>query len=259
MRLIILLLISQLALAEPSVDAEQNMALRSGITSAIKGDLNEAWKILIPLAKDGNTEAMFHLGSMLIRTNPSKHNIELARRFLSEASRRNHTGAKALLNDIDKSQRDESKDLTIAGRSGLPSPEDLSDARTRMAEFEAETGTKLSTTDYMSNVLIFVEDDRTQGILSSRLYETIKSKFGDSVKVTNLVITSGHDWKENISQGSEAFSGGDYSPDVDGVIAKGYGISRFPSVVVINASGKPTVFEATNAQDILQGIKHEKI
>lgn len=61
------------------------MALRSGITSAIKGDLNEAWKILIPLAKNGNTEAMFHLGSMLIRTNPSKHNIELARRFLSEA------------------------------------------------------------------------------------------------------------------------------------------------------------------------------
>lgn len=61
MRLIILLLISQLALAEPSVDAEQNMALRSGITSAIKGDLNEAWKILIPLAKDGNTEARVSL------------------------------------------------------------------------------------------------------------------------------------------------------------------------------------------------------
>lgn len=259
MRLIILLLISQFAFAETSVDAEQSEALRTGINFAIKGEVNEAWKLLIPLAKSGNTEAMFHIGSMLIRSNPSKQNILMAKRFLSEASRRDHAGATALLSDIDKSQRQASTDFTIAGRSGLPTPEDLSDARNRLAEFESDTGTKLSTTDYISNVLIFIEDNRTQGMLSSRLYESIKSQFGDSVKVISLVITSGHAWRDNISQGSEAFSGGDYSPDIDGVIAKGYGISRFPSVVVINASGKPSVFDATNTQDILQGIQHEKI
>ena len=100
-RLCILLLGSLLIFSFGVVaQSDTEQSLREGIRLIHSTERNKGFDILLPLAKKGNTEAMYNIGLMLSRASDIDDHINKSMKFLKTAAEKGHASSRILIDVI---------------------------------------------------------------------------------------------------------------------------------------------------------------
>tara|TARA_R110002124_G_scaffold128157_23_gene288792 strand:+ start:20143 stop:20907 length:765 start_codon:yes stop_codon:yes gene_type:complete len=224
--------------------------LQDGIQAIRGGDKQKGWEILFPLANEGNTEAMFHLGDMMLRSPEFKDHLQRAREFFTVAASRGHEGAKSLIPRVDQFIAQSRKHIenTIAGASGTPLNGEIETINRQLQKYKSEV-LRFTNSSALSGVLdtstlMFFTDNRPSSIEQIyKIGERLKAHFGDKVNTRLLVRIMPEDIGSSTPPlGGFAIPPGGVTPDFKGAIASSYGIQSLPALVFVSGDGTPTMF-----------------
>lgn len=246
-----LLFVASLAYAAPDTVTE-DQRVGEGLMLILKGEKNKAWEILFPEAKKGNVVAMFHLGSMMMRSPEYPDYLERAEQFLKAAAERGHPGSKVLLGQVETMLQKKSAGAPtlIAGVSGGPTDEQMAEAKRRVEKYKNEV---LRYTGYVSQVpikatiKIFLSQsgENAESIYSS--INAITSRYQDTVKVEYYVVIDPATWNAARSPvPSSKIPPSGFTPDFKGVLASTYRIKALPAIVFAPTQGSAKVLTDTN-------------
>lgn len=263
MRALALLLTSLTILCFPAHANEQgpnqDQRVGEGMMLMLKGEKQRAWEVLFPEAKAGNVVAMFHLGTMMLKSPEYPDNLERAEKFFSAAAARGHEGSKALLAQVRQSLEAKKQGLPpgIAGASLLPTKEELAEAAARAEKYKQEvirfTGLSPQIAPKVE-VKAFLSDSSAAIEEMYEIAQGVKNKFGDSIKIEFIVVIDPGTWSPDKSQApsiSKVPPVG-FQPDFGGRMAAQYGVRQTPALVVTPANGRPKVI--SNPQSLLSEI-----
>ncbi len=263
MRALLLLLTSLSLISLPVFATEptpnQDQRVGEGMMLILKGEKQKAWDVLFPEAKAGNVVAMFHLGTMMLKSPEYPDNLERAQKFFSAAAERGHEGSKALLAQVQQSLDAKKQGLPpgIAGTSMLPTKEELAQAAARAEKYKQEVIRFTGLTPQLPpkvEVKAFLSDS---GAVIEEMYEIaqgVKNKFGDSIKIEFIVVIDPATWtpeKAKVPGVSKVPPVG-FKPDFGGRLAIQYGIRQTPAIVLTPANGKPIVL--SNPKNLMSEI-----
>lgn len=252
MRVLKLLLISGLLIACQSSFASnglnQDQRVGEGLMLILKGEKVRAWEVLFPEAKAGNEVAMFHLGTLMIKSPEYPDNLERAEKFFKAAADRGHKGSKAMLVRVQQQLATKQKGTppSIAGFSGQPTQNDLNTANKRVEQYKAEvlrfTGL-VETIEPKVEAKLFTSTDASSSQQIYDLAESVKLKFGEKVKVSVFVVIDPSKWSpgQNMPEGATKPAQIGFTPDFKGAHASEYGVRQIPAVVLVPSKGRPRV------------------
>lgn len=246
-----LLLTASVAHAAPEPLTE-DQRVGEGLMLILKGEKDKAWEILFPEAKKGNVVAMFHLGSMMMRSPEYPDYLERAEQFLKAAAQRGHPGSKVLLGQVETMLKKKSAGTPtlIAGVSGGPTDEQIADAKRRVEKYKKEvlryTG-YVAQIPYKATIKVFLPQsgESVESIYSS--VNSITSRFPDAIKIEYYVVIDPAAWKpDRTSVASTKLPPSGFTPDFKGAIAATYGIRSVPAIVVAPAQGNAKLLSDPN-------------
>ena len=243
-----------LAAEEVKLTSDQKVA--NGVLHSAKGEKKEALAILLPEAKAGNTNAMVHLGQLMMKWPEYPNHLENAKKLFSKAAERGHKGALAMLKMVQEQEALMSPNSArkIAGRNALPTPEDIEKARAYRSEFEQNIGRYLSPSqsNQSATIHVFITDQMQFAESIAAQEPSINSRYGNQTKFKYYVIINRKTWRPGntfIGQTNQANMIG-FEPDMDGQIARSFGLRNTPSIILELASGtkKQITAQALNTE-----------
>jgi hypothetical protein len=242
---------TSIAFAAPEALTE-DQRVGEGLMLILKGEKDKAWQILFPEAKKGNVVAMFHLGSMMMRSPEYPDYLERAEQFFNAAAQRGHAGSKVLLGQVETMLKKKSvgTPTLIAGVSGGPTPEQIADAKRRVEKYKNEvlryTG-YVEQVPYKATIKVFLPQS---GESAESIYSTVSSltsRFPDAIKVEYYVVIDPAAWKpDRSSLPASKIPPNGFTPDFKGAIAATFGIKSTPAIVVAPAQGNAKVISDPN-------------
>jgi hypothetical protein len=248
----LLLLLVSLTLAAPQALAEEKSDLTAdqrvgeGLMLMLKGEKSAAWEILLAEAKQGNAAAMFHLGNLMMRSPEYEDHLGKALKFFTAAAARGHNGAEALRNQVSAAlDTRQTESPTIAGVSGMPTEEQIEEAKRRISEHTAQAVkfTGFVTDGPRVKITAFAENNAESISRLSSLVSSAKAQFSDAIGVDFYIIVDPKSW--NVSQ-TQIIRASDmpedgFMPDLGGRIATQYGVRKAPAFVIQPQNGMPRI------------------
>lgn len=262
MRVLVLLVASLLLSISPvhasNEPLSEDQRVGEGLMLILKGEKQKAWEVLFPEAKKGNVVAMFHLGSMMMRSPEYPDYLERAQQFYKAAAQRGHGGSKLLLSQVEDMLKKKANGAPtlIAGVTGGPTPEQMEEAKRRIEKYKNEV---LRYTGYVEQlpakvtIKVFLPQS---GSTVESLYSQVSSmtdRFPDAVKVEYYVIIDPSTWQldqDGVATTKIPPSG--FTPDFKGTIAATYGIKSAPAIVLAPEKGNARVI--SNPNDLITEI-----
>lgn len=247
-----LLLLASLLLATFPVIAEVKEGLTAdqrvgeGLMLMLKGEKQAAWEILMAEAKKGNATAMFHLGNLMLKSPEDPHHLQKAQKFFAAAAARGHRGAEALLRQVTAALDTATANIpTIAGMSGMPTPEQIAEAKRRISEHTAQavrfTGFVMG--EPKLRITAFAENNAESISSLSSIIESAKSRFSEAIGVDFYIIVDPQSWNSSQTQiiRSSAMPQEGFMPDLGGKTAAQLGVQRAPAIVLQKNNERPRV------------------
>jgi TPR repeat protein len=240
--------------ANPEPTPDQKI-VSEGLMLILKGEKQKAWELLFPEAKKGNVDAMFHLGSMMMRSPEYPDNLERAEQFFTVAAQRGHVASKTFLAQIEelKKKRASGPSTLIAGVSGGPTPEQLADAKNRVAKYKAEVLRYTGFVDQVparATIKVFLPQS---GPAIEAIYNQVtalNSQIPEGVKIEFFIVIDPAKWQQEQETNSiSKIPPSGVMPDFKGEIASTYGITSTPAFVIAPAQGKARV--VSKASDLI--------
>lgn len=247
-----LLLLASLLLASSPVLANEKNGLTTdqrvgeGLMLMLKGEKQAAWPILMAEAKKGDATAMFHLGNLMLKSPEDPNHLIKAQKFFTAAAARGHKGADALLKQVTAALETAStKTPTIAGMSGLPTPEQIAEAKRRISEHTAQavkfTGFVMD--EPKVKITAFAENNADSISRLSSIVDSARSQFAEAIGVDFYIIVDPQSWNSSQTQiiRSSAMPQEGFMPDLGGQMASQLGVKRAPAIVVQPQNERPRV------------------
>ncbi|WGK63516.1 sel1 repeat family protein (plasmid) [Halopseudomonas sp. SMJS2] len=245
-------LLTSLLLASCPVLADDNDALTTdqrvgeGLMLMLKGDKQAAWPILMAEAKKGNATAMFHLGNLMLKSPEDPDHIHKAQKFFTAAAARGHKGSEALLKQVTAALNTASSSKpTIAGMSGLPTTEQIAEAKRRISAHTAQavrfTGFVLD--EPKLKISAFAENNADSISRLSSIIDSAKAQFSEAIGVDFYIIVDPQSWNSSQTQiiRSSAMPQEGFMPDLGGQMAAQLGVKRAPAIVLQSQNERPRV------------------
>ncbi|MBJ2215990.1 MULTISPECIES: sel1 repeat family protein [Pseudomonas] len=246
-----LLLFASLLLTCFAVNAGTNALpdtehLKPGLQAMRQGDKTKAWDLLFPQAQQGDVQAMFYLGEMMMRSPEYPDALERAMQFFTAAAARGHEGAKKLIPQVKRviEQRTTGGVATIAGFSGTPSETEIAQAKARFEKYKQEVLRFTDTGSGMPRleVLVFLDKADTATERMYRMSQSLEQQFGTKIHVKFFVVINPAVWKPDQTPiGSTKVPPIGFTPDFKGQLAAQHGVYKTPAVVLIPPNGKSRV------------------
>lgn len=248
---------SNLIAEEAKLTSDQKVAI--GVMHSAKGEKKQAWEILFPEAKAGNVNALVHLGQLMVRSPEFPDHLERAEKYFSIAASRGHKGAAAMLEKVRQQLqlKDAAPTRTIGGRSALPTPADVEKARAFRAEYQRSTGRYIN--QYPSNpeatVHVFVTNQIELADSIADQESNLTGRYGNRLKFRYYVVLDRRTWRPGNSFKEAAAPRNmiGFEPDMDGQIARAFGLRQMPSIVLELANGSKKQITAQDLNSELAG------
>jgi hypothetical protein len=249
MRVLVILaasLIFPLAAHASPVISPEDKVVSEGLMMILKGEKQKAWELLFPEAKKGNVNAMFQLGSMMMRSPEYPDSLERAEQFFTIAAQRGHAGSKVLLAKVVELKKNKADGIPalIAGVKGGPTREQIAEAEKRVEQYKNEV---LRFTGYVdqvpakATVKVFLPQS---GAAIESIYSqlsSVKSQLPDGVKIEFFMIIDPAAWEADESASMTKIPPSGVTPDFRGEIAATYGITAGPGFVIAPENGRARV------------------
>jgi hypothetical protein len=222
-----------------------------GLMHALKNEKKQAWEFLFPEAKAGNVDAMFHLGQLMSRSPEYKDHLQRAKTFFTAAAKLGHKGAQAMLLNVDKQLAMKSGTTpTIAGKSALPTPDNVMEARRFRANYEQSVGRFIddSADNAQAKVHVFISNELAFADDVADLQVKAQSRYGDRVAFKYHVVIDQKTWKpsESFKPNSEPRNMIGFEPDMNGQQAIALGVRRTPAIAIETRSGTKKLISGPN-------------
>lgn len=241
-----LLLAACPAFADGQDGLTEDQRVGEGLMLMLKGEKQAAWAILMPEAKKGNATAMFHLGNLMLKSPEDPEYLQKAQTFFSAAAARGHRGSEALLRQVSAAlETAASKMPSIAGLSGMPTPEQIAEAKRRISEHTAQavrfTGFVMDEPQY--KITAFAENNAESISRLSSIIDSAKSTFAEAIGVDFYIIVDPQSWNPSQTQiiRSSAMPQEGFMPDLGGQAAARLGVRRAPAIVIQKQNEPPRV------------------
>tara|TARA_B100002003_G_scaffold231313_1_gene242205 strand:+ start:657 stop:1403 length:747 start_codon:yes stop_codon:yes gene_type:complete len=233
-----------LADSQDGLTADQRVG--EGLMLMLKGDKQAAWAILMPEAKQGNATAMFHLGNLMLKSPEDPDHLRKAERFFTAAAARGHRGSEALLRQVTAALETAATTMpTIAGMSGMPTPEQIAEAKRRISEHTAQAVrfTGFVTDEPKLKITAFAENNAESISKLTSLIDSAKSRFSDAIGVDFYIIVDPQSWNASQTQiiRSSAMPQEGFMPDLGGQAAAQLGVQHAPAIVIQKHNERPRV------------------
>lgn len=249
---------SHLIAEEAKLTSDQKVAI--GVMHSAKGEKKQAWDILFPEAKAGNVNALVHLGQLMVKSPEFPDHLERAEKYFSIAADRGHKGAAAMLQQVRKQMelKGAAPTRTIAGRSALPTPANVEEARAFRAEYQRSTGRYIaaSPSNPDATVHVFVTDQIGFADSIADQESSLTGRYGSRLRFKYYVVLDRKTWRPgNSFKGqSDPRNMIGFEPDMDGQIARSFGLRQIPSIVLELANGTKKQISAQNLNSELAGV-----
>jgi hypothetical protein len=243
---LVISLLASYAYAEPPATT-QDQRVGEGLMLSLKGEKQKAWDILFPEAKAGNVIAMYHLGTMMMRSTEYPDHLDRAKKFFSAAAARGHTGSAAMLKQIESLTPNTNGPPTIGGASGVPLPKDIEG---QIAKFQGPQSTVVP----QATIKTFIADNVSSVKELVEISEQAKARFGDKVDFQFYVLIDPETWdpKNVFTQSSGSMPIVGFRPDMNGEEARKYGVRSTPSIVLIPEKGQHRILN--NPQNVISEL-----
>lgn len=253
---LVISLLASYAYAEPPATT-QDQRVGEGLMLSLKGEKQKAWDLLFPEAKAGNVIAMYHLGTMMLRSTEYPDHLERAKKFFSAAAARGHKGSAAMLKQIESLTADASGTQTIAGASGVPLPKDIEGAKAAYQRVQAQIAKfqgPQSTVVPQATIKAFISDNVSSVKDLVEISEQAKARFGEKVDFQFYVLIDPATWdpKKVFTQAAESMPIVGFRPDMNGAEARKYGVRSTPSIVLVPEKGQPKILN--NPQNVISEL-----
>lgn len=225
-----------------------------GMMMVLKGEKEKAWNLLFPEAKAGNVVAMYQLGVLMMKSPEYENNLEKAKKFFSAAAERGHKGSAAMLLQVERMMTASGELPSIAGMSGLPVPKDIEAAKEAYSRAQQQVGRfvgNLRSVAPKATIKTFISDNSTAIKDLVEIANQAKARFGDKVEFEYYVLIDQSNWdpKKVFTQANQSMPITGFRPDLNGVIARKYGVRTTPSIVLIPENGTPKIL--SDAQSVI--------
>ncbi len=227
--------------AEPgSVGPE--IALERGIAAVRINDRKKAIHYLLPLAQRGNAEAMYYLGALFVEASDIPGHLDKAERLLTESNKRGFFRSKLLLERVSKQQQinDGTYDppRKIAGFK-TPTKHEIELINQRAERRLKNLKQRVSKPKQKPEISVFVFVEKPDSNLDSVLHQHSQIKTLHQEKVEfhyHILVQDFTPFGDLHKQSSNhVIPSSGFIPDVNGEIAKKYGVSSYPSVVIVKS------------------------
>lgn len=238
-------------------DQTTDQRVGEGLMAMLKGEKQKAWDLLFPEAKTGNVVAMYHLGTLMLRSPEYPDNLRRAERFFKAASERGHKGSEAMLAQVKKMQSLQGATPTIAGTSGLPVPKDLEAAKKAYTDMQERIGRFVEqprAIPAIASVKIFVTENSGTLAEISQIAKQAKARFGEKVDFEYYVSIDPATWDPRRLVSSNPSDAGltGFRPDLNGQEARKYGVRTMPAIVLVQPKSPPKLL--TNPQTVISEL-----
>jgi hypothetical protein len=201
-----------------------------GKDAITKNNQKKAVHYLLPLAKKGNTEAQYYLGALFVEAKNIKNNKHFARRLLNASANQGHKQAFLLLLQLDASEKaaESSKRLSIV-KKGLPSNNQIAEIR-KVEKKLNEKHTPIINPAFRVDIFVSNASKDLKSIIDhaenfKKLHPN-KITFNYHLKINEVSPYHTIDAQSHqIRIPPEGFN-----PDINGVLAKKYGVTLFPGI-----------------------------
>lgn len=237
--------------AEEELTSQEKVGI--GLMHALKNEKREAWAYLLPEAKAGNVDAMFHLGQLLIKSPEYEGHLKKAAQFFEAAAKRGHKGAAAMLENVRRqlAVQEGGSVPTIGGKSALPTPEDRAAAERFYREYQ-QRNARFNSLDgdtepkVVVNVFVSGELDFADQVAS--MEPVIKGRYPEAVGFKYFMVLDQRTWKpgKNSPPENEPKNLIGFEPDWNGESAVEMGVRRTPSIVLATPDGKKIAVSGPN-------------
>jgi hypothetical protein len=247
---------SNLIAEETKLTSDQKVAI--GVMHSAKGEKKQAWEILFPEAKAGNVNALVHLGQLMVRSPEFPDYLERAEKYFSIAANRGHKGAAAMLEKVRQQLqlKDSAPTRTIGGRSALPTPADIEKARAFRAEYQRSTGRYINQppSEPGATVHVFVTNQIEFADSIADQESSLTGRYGNRLKFRYYVVVDRRTWRpgDSFKEAAPRNMIG-FEPDMDGQIARAFGLRQMPSIVLELANGSKKQISAQDLNAELAG------
>lgn len=242
---------------EAKLTSDQKVAI--GVMHSAKGEKKAAWDMLYPEAKAGNINALVHLGQLMVKSPEFPDHLERAEKYFSIAAERGHKGAAAMLAQVRRQLqlKGDTPSRTIAGRSALPTPENVEEARAFRAEYQRNTGRFIgpSSARPEATVHVFVTEQIAFADSIADQESRLTGRYGQRLKFKYYVVLDRKTWRPGNSFKAQSDQRNmiGFEPDIDGQIARSFGLRQMPSIVLELANGTKKQISAQALNSELAG------
>lgn len=242
---------------ETKLTSDQRVAI--GVMHSAKGEKKQAWDILFPEAKAGNVNALVHLGQLMVRSPEFPDHLERAEKYFSIAANRGHKGAAAMLEKVRQQLqlKDSAPTRTIGGRSALPTPADVEQARAFRAEYQRSTGRYINqpSSEPSVTVHVFVTNQIEFADSIADQESNLTGRYGNRLKFRYYVVVDRRTWRpgNSFKDASAPRNMIGFEPDMDGQAARAFGLRQMPSIVLELANGSKKQISAQDLNSELAG------
>ena len=224
-----------------------------GLMHALKNEKKEAWAYLLPEAKAGNVDAMFHLGQLLLKSPEYEGHIKKAAQFFEAAAKRGHKGAAAMLENVRRQLAIQEGGAvpTIGGKSALPTPEDRAAAERFYRDYQqrnARFNSLESDAELKVVINVFVSSELDFADQVADLEPLLKGRYPDAVGFKYFMVLDQRTWKpgKNTPPDKEPKNLIGFEPDWNGETAMKMGVRSTPTIVLVTQAGKKIPVTRTN-------------
>jgi hypothetical protein len=259
---VIALLLSAQTLSQPSPEDIQRFD--QGIIAINNSMKNEAWSLLLPLAKKGNPLAAYKLGEMVMNSPEFPNHIQKAEKLFAAASSMGYTPAIEMLRSLNQFQKDQAAQAQILAQTVTARSIDSKSINILRESAEAEfykiaiengliaEKTELDVTVFLNKV------DAEAAQIAKQLSALVKDN-GERVKVDYVLI-----FEDLVN---DPFGGRDnpykmpeegVTPDFKGVMAKEWGVTSFPSIFTTKDGERNFEKSLNNAKRKIREVQNRR-
>lgn len=236
-------LIAVVIAALPVAHADFADAIGQAQRALAMGHKREAYDLLLPLAKQGNADAMYRLAFLIAQSPEYPNNTKTALGLLQAAAKRGHKAAEVYAAELENVIADAREGIATANRFGTAAQQ----------QFKAFQDNVLRFTENLPDVPrveahFFMPSDSQYNPQVFALADALKSKFGVGLASRFHVLIDPAKWSpESGSRPLNQPFPYPVSPDFGGRFAKQAGVTSLPSVVLFGPSGEKLIVTNLNA------------
>jgi len=222
--------------ASPPKSHEVTPTIERAVSLIEAKNKNEAYKLLLPLAKNGDYDALYYIGYLMTISPEINNNLQKAKKFLSLSSERGSMKAEMLLQQVVQQIQIISNEAqtpkSILG-NGLPSTKEISSLRKKAETTRQEVQRKLTQIyPQQTTVHVFIKQlsHYTNQVIS--IEKQVNRLLPEKVRFIYYLYMRELDPTLSINDEQYKIPSLGMTPDIAGITAKKYNVAKYPSLLV---------------------------